>query len=498
MKRLLLVVAVTVAALSLGLAEGGKVRGVEVDGAAELHPDGLRVPAEVPVAVGTATELALEGTFTGELDLTLGEPGVPGTVIAHFGPRSSLLGPDLQPLGDDPAFPFIPGRHTLHVRCSGTLTVEMDGSVRASLPAPPTCPPRPFSLRSTDPMVLHGLELDGEPVSVSQSAVSWLAALVAAGLVAGLLLVVPPEALWLLVLTPLVALAPQLGLDPRAAWAGVYAAVAFDGARRVSGRARLVAGGAAALAVVAAAVLVALPLFGPVRGPAPDSPLATQAAKVLIDFHAAQAKVDAVVTRVRADVSARPPGRPLVIALGSSSSGGGQQGAFWPQVLQELRPDLYVVSAAEGGATSWHMRKVVERLPVKPDLCVSYLGHNDTLASFPGLSIAELERGLEPRTASFVPPVTRDEARENYAAMLQGCGRLLAMQEYARGREPTLASYAALLREVPGVIWADGGAVLAGAPSALTMVDDVHPTPSGQRLLGAFVAERVAELLPPP
>lgn len=497
MKRLLLILAATVAALSLSLAQGGRLRGVEARGGeVELEPDGLHVPAGVRLELGEAPAVAVEGTFGAELNLWFGEPTDPDALVAHLGPQSALLDRELRPRGDNPAFPFLPGRRVVELTCGGTLTLSIDGEPRASMPAEPRCAPRVVSLRSAEPMVVHGIELDGAPITVSRSGLSWEAALLALVVVGGLLWVVPAESAFLLVLTPLIGLSHRFGLDPRATWAVVVAAVAFDGARRTSGGRRAVAGAVAGALVLGAVVLVARPIFGPVQG-APDAdPLASGTAAVLLDYRAAEGKVQRVLDRIGPRLQERPTHRRLVVVLGSSSSGGGMSGGFWPDVLQVERPDLYVVSAAEGGATSWHMRKVVQGLPTRPDLCIAYLGHNDTLPSFPGLSLAELEGGLEPRSTAFVPPVSREEARENFVAMVAGCQRLLAMQEHARGREPTLASYAAMLREVPGLSYADGAAALAAAPPALTMIDDVHPTPSGQALLGRFVAERTLELLP--
>lgn len=497
MSRWLAVLAVLAAALTAGRLGAGAVSGVEVAAGEVTVTDGVAtLSPRARVGLGTGTSVALHGAFPGEVDVYFGHPQDPTVAIAHLGRGSGLLTGTLSPLGDNPRWPWTPGEVTVELRCGGTLTLLVDGTPAGSAPAEPRCPPRPFFLKAAAGGTLDTVTVDGRPVGMRQAALAAGPALAAGAAAAVAAWLWGPATLAVLLAAPLALVAPRVGLDGRAALAALAATVAFQAAWAHAGWRRWLGAAAAAAALLGAAAVVLRPAAGPVVGDAEPSPVVSQAARTVVDAGTARAKVDIVLQRVRPLLAQRPTDRPLVVTLGSSSSGGGTPGTFWPQVLAAEVPEVHVVSAAEGGATSWHMRKVLEGLEVTPDLCVAYLGHNDTLASFPGLTLAQLERGDTATSADWVPPVTREEAAENFAAMVGRCRVFVAMQEYSRGREPTLASYAELLRGVPGVRVLDGAAVLAAAPASTTMIDDVHPSPQGQQLLGRFVAAEVRRLLP--
>ncbi|MFN7146120.1 MAG: SGNH/GDSL hydrolase family protein, partial [Myxococcota bacterium] len=178
--------------------------------------------------------------------------------------------------------------------------------------------------------------------------------------------------------------------------------------------------------------------------------------------------------------------------LGGSSSGGGTRGRFWPQVLQERLGDrATVVSLAWGGATTWHLRRILDRLDARAEVCVLYGGHNDTTRSVPGRTIAQVEAGA-PGGDGLVAAVSLDEARANVLAMKERCGRFVVIQERVRGREADMAAYAAMLREVPGVDWLDGERLVA--PTDL--LDDVHLHPRGHEDFAANVHTSIAGMLP--
>ena len=69
------------------------------------------------------------------------------------------------------------------------------------------------------------------------------------------------------------------------------------------------------------------------------------------------------------------------------------------------------------------------------------------------------------------------------------------MEEYSIGREKDLDAYAAMMDRMPEVVYLDAASELAARPQSQMMVDSVHPSPAGQRLLGRLVAEQLREHL---
>ena len=206
-------------------------------------------------------------------------------------------------------------------------------------------------------------------------------------------------------------------------------------------------------------------------------------------------KVDQAVEFYRPKLANRPKDKPLVVTLGSSSTGGNNPKGFWPQFLDQELPDAHVQTLAWGGATSWHMVKILERLDVQADACVLFMGHNDTIQAVPGQSLASLERGDPPYSDAFVPPVPLPEAQVNMRALSRRCGVFIGMEEYSIGREEDLEGYAAMMDRMPEVLYLDVATPLSERPRSQMMIDSVHPSPAGQRLIGSLVAEELRKHL---
>lgn len=282
----------------------------------------------------------------------------------------------------------------------------------------------------------------------------------------------------------MLGLPAMAGLGLTLGASGVAGATQRSGARRGFGA--LVATGG----LLGAAALV-IQANGPTGVEAARSERVAQALARRVSIDSFRYKVDAAVAAIGPNLAKRPPDKKLLLALGSSSTGGSGSGSFWPEQVARRLPQLHAENLAVGGATTWHIRRILDGLAVRADVCVLYAGHNDTLATLPGISLAALERGEAPSGDRFVSPVPIDDARANIAAMTRWCEHTLVMQELSIGREAEMAKYAEMLRTVPGVAWADGAARLAQAPRSVAMLDPVHPTARGHEILGEFVAEQV-------
>jgi hypothetical protein len=214
-----------------------------------------------------------------------------------------------------------------------------------------------------------------------------------------------------------------------------------------------------------------------------------------MDIEKYRAKTTDAAKRYAGSFRGRDSSRPLVVALGSSSSGGfsGTQdpnARFWPSVVQDGHPHLDVVSLAVGGATTWHMGGLLDELDIQPAVCILYIGHNDGQRSSPRQSLASLERGEVPQDDGFVAWVSLDEARQNIEKMKLRCSHVLAMQEYSVGNERQMEEYAKMLSRISGITYADGAAQLE-SQSIQVMHDEIHPNNQGQHILGLFVSEKI-------
>ena len=179
---------------------------------------------------------------------------------------------------------------------------------------------------------------------------------------------------------------------------------------------------------------------------------------------------------------------------GSSSSGGNQPEGFWPDHLGRSLPEATVQTLAWGGSTSWHMREILVGLDVRPDVCVLYMGHNDTLRSAPGRSIQQIADEA-PAGEGFVAPVSHAEARENVRVMAERCGAFLLVPEYSVGRESEVSAWRDAILEQGGIEVHEAAPLLKSRPYAEMMIDDVHPSLEAQKLMGEELAPVVRALL---
>ena len=213
-------------------------------------------------------------------------------------------------------------------------------------------------------------------------------------------------------------------------------------------------------------------------------------------------KVDRVVQTYKHLLERRDRDKPLIVIMGSSSSGGesvlhSPKMKFWPLVLQELLPETHVQSIAMGGATSWHMRHALLKLHVNPEVCILYMGHNDGMRKSPRQTLAELERKESPKSGEFVRWVTLPEARENVLKMMTVCKNFIAIPEYTETPKNSarLKKYGRMLEKTEGVIFGDIYTEFASYPAGEVAGDNIYPTEKGHRLLGEFVAQKIRLIL---
>ncbi len=213
-------------------------------------------------------------------------------------------------------------------------------------------------------------------------------------------------------------------------------------------------------------------------------------------------KVDRIVQTYRQMLERRDKDKPLIVVLGSSSSGGQsvihtQKMTFWPIVLQAELPDVNVQSIAMGGATSWHMRHALYKMNIYPDVCVLYMGHNDGMRKSPRQTLAELEKGTKPKSGEFVRWVTLNEARENILMMSTKCKHFVAMPEYTRTADAAerLIKYSEMLKKTEGIVFIDLYSIFQQYPDGELTGEGIYPTEKGHQLIGKLVAEKIKPLL---
>ncbi len=331
-------------------------------------------------------------------------------------------------------------------------------------------------IRALAPLRLTTATLDQQPVELlgprRPSAPRAGLALLAGALLAFL---VGPARLWPLLLSPLALLLPVPAPATLAVLAGA------SGVVRGGGRGYAVA--LLGLSLGAGFVLAR---------PAPllaDS-VAAQALAPMVGPAMLQHKVDEMRQATAPSLAAAS--RPLIVALGGSSSGGGTRGRYWPQILQErLEGRASVVSLAWGGATTWHLLHLMQESKVQADICVLYVGHNDLSLALPGRSIREILAETPANGSGLVAPVPLSDARDNILAMRPHCAHILAIQERVAGRDAVMAEYGEMLSTLEGVRWADGQALVRPAD----LMDDVHLHPQGHEALAAQVHRELEEWL---
>jgi hypothetical protein len=251
------------------------------------------------------------------------------------------------------------------------------------------------------------------------------------------------------------------------------------------------------LAGLGAAVAGVVVLKGPLPVAVPAEGAVADAVAPLVTVDTYASKVKDIVRVAGPAVAASTP--PLVVVLGGSSTnhGGSVSPTLWPARLGErLAGRATVISLAWGGATSWHARRALEELDLRPAVCLAYGGHNDMVASAPGRTIAEVEAGSTvPARPGLVPPVSLEEAAGNFSAVASRCGVLVAVQEHVRGNPWELAPYARMLEHLgqtlPNLRWRDGDQLLTDAH----LQDRVHLTDEGHAALAEALLPEVEAAL---
>ena len=472
------VVAVLVAALVAGRGVP-RPTPIPYEGAVVADATGLSMGAGALLKLPQGTELS--AIVDGSVDLGFGPPedafvtarAVQGSVhlVDHAG----------EIVGNAKGAPYRPG-DAVWVTCSSPLRAGAGRAIMQGGAPVGRCDQSPSAwIRALGPAHVRSVQVDRAPVNLTPKAFRTDAALLTLviggsfGEWLGFAAMVP------LLLAPVALVLPLPALATLAVLAGA---------------AGMVRRGRRGYAVAGFALLVAMGvvLDEVRRGFALRSETGAVAEVLAPTVTAAlfEEKVSQIV-QARRD-ALRSAAHPIVIALGGSSSGGGTEGRFWPQVVQEeVGARASVVSLAWGGATTWHLRRALEDLDVHAQIapsgpiCVLYVGHNDSVAAVPGRSIAEVVAGA-PAGVGMMPPVRLSEAAQNIAAIRDRCAHTLAIQERVRGGPDDMVAYAAMLQQVPGVDWADGSVLVTDAD----LMDDVHIGPAGQERFGKAIAARIA------
>ena len=212
-----------------------------------------------------------------------------------------------------------------------------------------------------------------------------------------------------------------------------------------------------------------------------------------------QKKVDEIIGAHQATLSRRDVRVPLLLVLGSSSSGGGTKGnnmKFWPEILRRELPNVHVHSLARGGATTWHMRKVMEGLEVKADICIVYMGYNDRQQKSPKQSIAQLEEGQAPKTKGFVAWVSPQEQKRNLEGIQKYCTNILLVREYVQEKKNIRDPYKNIFSSIKGARTYDPFSMFSKEEPKIVMMDNIHPTPFGHQLLAEEIIKQMSDWLP--
>jgi len=350
-------------------------------------------------------------------------------------------------------------------------------------------------LRVENPATLLQVDIDDQVLALGGSRWNLAAGGIALGATAILALILGLEGFIPLVSSPLGLLAPRFGIPFELVLALIAATSAFAHVRIHGGIRRQFA-----FALAASMLLIALWIaIGGGRKAHTADWLINRALASTLNKAMVEQKVKAEVSRGRRDLARLSGDKPLIVAMGSSSSGGGTPGRWWPVVLAEMLPKAEVLALTDGGATTWHLRQVLERLDLKPDACVFFFGHNDTLPTFPGITLKELMHDQKGRPGTWVAPVPIEDARENIEAMARRCARTIGMVEYSINRLDTMHAYAQMIKSIPGVEYFDVIKLLSTKPVKEIMRDDVHPLFNGHQMIGeALAREKFPEYMADP
>jgi len=210
-------------------------------------------------------------------------------------------------------------------------------------------------------------------------------------------------------------------------------------------------------------------------------------------------KVQEIVATNQSVLAKRDTSKPLLLILGSSSSGGGTRGnnmKFWPEILRRDLSKVHVQSLARGGATTWHMRKAVEGLDIKADICILYMGYNDRQEKSPKQSIAQLEQGLIPKKDGFVAWVSPKEQKENIFGIQKYCANFLLVREYVQGQKLRNDPYVEVFQTVQNTRYFDPTSMFRKEDPKIVMMDNIHPTPFGHQLLAQAIQKEIQDWLP--
>lgn len=483
------------AVLVVGLSGGERIEGLESPPPGlRLVGDTISVPAGAWLSPGPGGSIAVTlEPAASSFDLVLGSPIQPMYSAGITSDRLGIYDAEGLLIGRGGGGSYEPGqRIRFEFGCQPPLKLQLDDRVVDIAEAPGGCQTLPLSLHAGTALLIDRLEVDDAPVEITARRFDGERAASAGVALATLALSLGPASLVPLLLAPLSLLLPKLGAP---VLAGVLLLVGAAGVHAASRGVRVRTGSAVALFGLIAAAGAVVAANAPNGLTAGDSELVARALSRQVGIegflHKVQVSVDAMGPRL----ASRPKDKPLLLALGSSSTGGSGSGTFWPDVVAQRLPRMHVENLAVGGATTWHVRQIVDKLAVHADICVLYAGHNDTLPTLPGITLAALERGEPPQGSRFLAPVPIADARENIQAISRWCTHTLVMQELSVGREATMAEYAAMLQSLEGARWADGAARLAAAPRSVVMLDPVHPTARGHEILGDFVVEHIQDWL---
>lgn len=494
------------AAWTVGAWGAGRPAGLLSYGGEVTAGDGALLLGEGAwVSLGYGTELTVQLSLDGRtLDLLQGD----GADLYHFahieGGGVTIHDASGEALSTGGTIEGLrPGGASVRFACEPPLVVEVDGRlVERAEPARRaranrSCSPLPLGVRAVTPLRLEGVTIDGERIPIAGTAMDTRGAITTGAAVLATAAALGPAGFAVLLLSPLTGLLAGFGVPPLSGLWLLYGAGASERLVGGEGWRRLAAGGLCLLSLGMAG-WIWLGSIGPIGIEATDSEnvLVSGALKATMGLGAYQAKVDQAVEYYGPQLARWDGQKPLVVTLGSSSTGGNHPQGFWPSILRSELPSVHVQTLAWGGATSWHMRKILDALEVQADVCVLFMGHNDTIASTPRQSIASLERGEPPYSEGFVPPVPLPEAEENLRYMAtHHCRHFVGMEEYSIGREADLDAYAEMMDRMPEVSYLDVAGPLSQRPASQMMVDPVHPSPAGQVVVGELAAERVRELL---
>lgn len=223
-------------------------------------------------------------------------------------------------------------------------------------------------------------------------------------------------------------------------------------------------------------------------------------------------------------------GRPRVVAMGGSTTGGAFQNddlrQFYPAQLSTLLGEgVAVLNQGVGGWTTWHIRRYLDtRLPeLAPDVLILYVGHNDLLTPVPMpysalfaawqapdwrnragalLAHSRLYQGLryavtafgDPQTHVAVPlPEAEDNLRQIISAVRAQGGRVLLASEGLAPDPGPLSAYnemmAKVAREEEGTAFVDTASLLHALDGPPLFLDDCHLTGVGHGRVAVAMAE---------